>query len=77
MTPVVIRAVRENADFYRQFSRNGRWGTCVDCPRDVDHNAYPEFCVHTDRYDHQLNAVQLADNYMTSLHHNERTHLTA
>lgn len=36
-----------------QFARNGRWGTCVDCPR-LDHHPLPELCVNTERYDHQL-----------------------
>lgn len=44
-----------------QFYRNGRWGTCVDCPRDSDGRAYPEFCIYTIRYDHQLNMVSLAE----------------
>lgn len=34
--------------------RNGRWGTCVDCPRDKDGTPHPERCISTDRYDHQL-----------------------
>jgi len=33
--------------------RNGRWGTCVDCPRDA-RGVYPERCKHTKHYDHQL-----------------------
>lgn len=35
-------------------ARNGRWGTCVECPRDEHGHAYPERCVHTRRSDHQL-----------------------
>jgi protein gp37 len=34
--------------------RNGRWGTCGDCPRDGEGNVYPERCKYTSRYDHQL-----------------------
>ena len=36
------------------FARNGRWGTCVDCPRDGDGNQLPELCRETNRYDHWL-----------------------
>ncbi len=35
-------------------SRNGRWGTCGDCPRDEDGFPQPESCVNTARYDHWL-----------------------
>ena len=42
-----------------QFSRNGRWGTCGDCPRDVDGAVYPEFCHYTYRYDHHLDIDSL------------------
>lgn len=48
-------------DAFRQFSRNGRWGTCVCCPRDSDGNAYPEFCLDTNRYDHNLTVDSLAE----------------
>lgn len=33
--------------------RNGRWGTCVSCPRE-DGEVFPEKCEHTKRYDHNL-----------------------
>jgi len=58
-------ALREMADSFRQFSRNGRWGTCVGCPRDSHGNAYPEFCSLTSRYDHQMTASELADAWNT------------
>ncbi|HEY6117456.1 MAG TPA: hypothetical protein VI172_16000 [Candidatus Dormibacteraeota bacterium] len=57
-------ALRERADAFRQFARNGRWGTCVDCPMDRRGDAYPEFCEHTTRCDHRLTADGLAENYM-------------
>ena len=60
------RAIRETADSFRQFSRNGRWGACGACPRDRDRHAYPEFCAFTDRYDHQLNVAALAFNFIAS-----------
>ncbi len=50
-------------DGFRQFMRNGRWGTCVGCPRDKQNRAYPEFCSSTKRYDHQLNVDELAHMY--------------
>lgn len=40
-------------DAFHQFARNFRWGTCGDCPRS-DGRAYPEFCTHTARGDHNL-----------------------
>lgn len=51
------------ADQFRCFARNGRWGTCASCPRDSDHNVYPEFCVYTERYDHQYDVDALARVY--------------
>ena len=33
--------------------RNGRWGTCVSCPR-IDGEVFPEKCEYTKRYDHNL-----------------------
>lgn len=58
-------ALRATADNFRQFSRNGRWGTCVDCPREPNDRgrAYPEFCIHTARYDHLLTIDDLRENY--------------
>lgn len=54
-------------DSFITFARNGRWGTCVDCPRDNDGNAYPEFCTNTQRYDHQLTVNSLAETYKNYL----------
>lgn len=54
-------ALRERGDGFRQFARNGRWGTCGGCPRDTTGQAYPEFCEYTDRYDHNLSAAGLAE----------------
>jgi len=51
------------ADDFRCFARNGRWGTCGDCPRDSEGNVYPEFCENTQRYDHQCDVDTLADQY--------------
>lgn len=56
-------ALSERGDSLRQFSRNGRWGTCAGCPRDSWGHVYPEFCKDTDRYDHQLTAKDLAEAY--------------
>lgn len=65
-TPMTIqteKTLREIGDCFRQFSRNGRWGTCGGCPRDVQGNAYPEHCADTDRYDHHLTATGLAETW--------------
>ena len=51
------------SDGFRQFSRNGRWGTCGDCPRDSENCAYPEFCKNTSRYDHLLDVDGLCQQY--------------
>lgn len=60
------------AAHYRMFARNGRWGTCVGCPRDSEHMAYPEFCQFTTRYDHWLNAARLAERFAFELRDQER-----
>jgi len=52
------------------FSRIGKWGTCVECPR--SDSTYPEFCVNSNRYDHQLTADDLAEG----LKHWNRTKYT-
>lgn len=59
-------ALKRTAGHLRMFARNGRWGTCVDCPRDSEHNAYPEFCKNTERYDHQLDMKGLAESWENS-----------
>lgn len=67
MTPKCEKAIRETSDYFRQFSRNGRWGTCADCPRDVLNGAYPEYCANRDRYDHNLDVDQLVSRFKTAL----------
>ncbi len=57
---IILARTRHN---FIMFSRNGRWGTCVDCPKDSTNMVYPEFCVNTERYDHHLNVDSLAENY--------------
>lgn len=54
------RALSATAHAFRAFARNGRWGTCSSCPRDSAGQAYPEFCQHTTRGDHYLDAAGLA-----------------
>ncbi len=54
---------RELSERFLQFSRNGRWGTCVDCPRDGHGHILPELCPNTERYDHQLTADSLAEQF--------------
>jgi hypothetical protein len=36
------------------FMLNGRWDTCVECPRDADDFQRPDLCANTDRGDHWL-----------------------
>ncbi len=62
--PTIVPKMREA---FLQFSRNGRWGSCGDCPRDVDIHAFPEACVNTDRGDHQLTVDALAQQHKFSL----------
>lgn len=35
-------------------ARNGRWGTCSGCPRDLNGKVFPERCEYTGRYDHNI-----------------------
>ena len=51
------------AEHFVQFSRNGRWGTCVHCPRDTSGHVYPEFCPNTDRGDHHLDIDGLVEKH--------------
>ena len=51
---------QELSERFLQFSRNGRWGTCADCPRDAQGHVYPEFCPNTNRDDHMLDVKSLA-----------------
>lgn len=51
-----------------QVTRNGRWGTCAECPDATGAiyparhrtEVFPERCLHTDRYDHWLGTDILA-----------------
>ena len=60
-------ALNSTRDSFRQFLRNGRWGTCADCPRNNEGHAYPELCKHFSRYDHYLSIDDLASNYSRNL----------
>lgn len=60
-------ALKKHRAQFQMFARNGRWGTCNDCPRDFMDNVYPEFCKNTERYDHQLSLTELAEQYQYSL----------
>lgn len=66
-TDVKAWAARRNWIPWRCFTRNGRWGTCVSCPRAFDGEPFPEFCQHTDRYDHQLTLKDLAESHEREL----------
>lgn len=61
-------ATRQMRDYFRQFARNFRWGTCVYCPRDTEGHVYPEFCGHTERNDHQGGAEFLFKTYQAFQH---------
>lgn len=54
-------------DAFRQFSRNGRWGTCGACPRDSDGAVYPESCENTNCCDHQLTIESLVEQHKIRL----------
>lgn len=55
---------KELAERFETFSRNGRWGTCTDCPRNhTTWKTYPEFCKFTKRQDHHLTADDLAHQF--------------
>ena len=45
------------------FARNGRWGTCSDCPRDEAGMAYPERCNNTMLPPHHLGIDALVASY--------------
>jgi protein gp37 len=45
--------LQDHHDRAALLARNGRWGTCVECPRD-DIGVHPERCVQTQQYNHQL-----------------------
>lgn len=65
------------AECFRQFARNGRWGTCCDCPRDTDGNTFPEFCIHTQRGDHCLHILALVEqheDYVARVNRGEISH---
>lgn len=63
MNSQLTYAIKYLGDAFRQFSRNGRWGTCCDCPRDSSNCAYPEFCANTERHDHHLTVDSLAEQW--------------
>lgn len=45
----------------QDFARNGRWGTCGECPEDGDGRKLPELCSNTKRYDHWLDFASLVN----------------
>lgn len=54
---------REHRDAFMAFARNGRWGTCANCPKDSEGKRYPECCRNTDRPDHMLALPELAHEF--------------
>lgn len=69
MDIITEKALFDTSDSFRQFSRNGKWGTCCECPRDRENHAYPEYCQHKDRYDHELDVDALSKNWKTYVEH--------
>lgn len=52
-----VKAIKhQGLDRWSMFLRNGRWGTCCDCPTSNDNQKFPELCENTDRSDHHLTA---------------------
>lgn len=56
---------------FLQFARNGRWGTCGECPADGDGIVYPEMCQYTRRYDHLLTLDVLVEQYKSRIKQSE------
>lgn len=56
------QAVKEMHYAFSQFERNGRWGTCGECPV-IGLYKYPEFCKNSHRADHGLTFTQLVMQY--------------
>ena len=44
-------------DGWNLMLRNGRWGTCVACPRDRQ-GVHPELCIYTSRHDHNIHSTR-------------------
>ena len=61
MSEDVVRPNGQLAAAFRAYSRNGRWGTCGDCPRDGDGLVIPELCENAKRYDHHLTIDELCE----------------
>ena len=51
-------ATKKIVDMLEQYARNGKWGTCVNCPIEND-MTYPERCKFFKRYDHDLDKESL------------------
>ncbi len=49
-----LKALKRTRGSFELFARNGRWGTCCDCPYDGNGRILPELCRFTERYDHNL-----------------------
>jgi hypothetical protein len=60
-----------------QLLRNGRWGTCVDCPRRRDGQKAPERCINTRRYDHDIEITEATRDVLRRYKHEKyRNHGT-
>jgi hypothetical protein len=52
-----------------QLLRNGRWGSCVDCPRNRDGQTAPERCVNKRRYDHDIEITEATRDVLRKYKH--------
>ena len=53
---------KSRLDMFEQFRRNGKWGTCGDCPK-TDGKSFPEFCINFKRSDHTLDITSMCEQY--------------
>lgn len=49
----ILEGKRDDTSRNDQLIRNGRWGTCAECPT-TNHKKYPENCKNYGRYDHNI-----------------------
>lgn len=67
-------AAQSLASHFHMFARNGRWGTCDECPRDARREYLPELCARFDEPDHRLTLEELGAK-LTELAARNREHL--
>lgn len=60
-------ALRNARTGIQALGRNGRWGTCTDCPRSGDGLVLPELCKNTKRSDHQFTMKDFHDYWQSNV----------